>query len=231
MYTSRPNPQHNPDVITIQDPGFFASTMGYFALALLITCGGTFGGFSLLSAFPELFMNPLVFYGAFAAEILLVWTSRSWSKNLPLGYGMFVLYATLSGFTLVPILALAGAVGGVGMIMKALFASVCVFGACALYGWTTHRNLQGMGGFLMMSLLGLITVSILGIFFPWSNTMEMVVAGTGVLIFSGFTMYDLQNLQKGMYSNALVAAIHLYLDFINLFVSLLRLMLAFTSRD
>jgi len=221
------SPSH---VVEIKDPGFMSTTFGFFALALLITAGGTFSGLYLMSSNPAVFNNPLIFYGAVIVELILVFTSHAWSRNLPFGYGMFSLFAFLSGFTLVPILVFAGAAGGAALIVKALISSVSVFAAAALYGWVTHRNLQGMGGFLMMALVGVIIMSILGIFFPWNNAMEIGISGFTILLFAGFTMYDVQRLQRSEVLNPLLAAISLYLNFINLFVSMLRLLTAL-NRD
>lgn len=215
-----------PDVIQIRDANFLSSTFGFFALALLATAGGAFAGFALASSNPTLFSNPLIFYGAVIIELILVFTSHAWSRNLPFGYGMFALFAFLSGFTLVPILALAGAIGGAPMVAKALMSSVSVFAAAAIYGWVTQRNLLGMGGFLMMTLFGLIILSILGIFFPWNNTVELVISGFTVVLFAGFTMYDIQALQRSQAMNPMLAAISLYLNFINIFTSILRFMIA-----
>lgn len=213
-------------VVHVQEPGFLASVFGYFALALLVTASGTMAGFWLMGNNLALFANPVVFYGAIIAELILAFTAHSWSRKMPMGYALFALFALLSGFTLVPILAIAGATAGVSMIAKALFASVCVFAAAALYGWTTHRNLLGMGGFLFMALIGLIIVSVLGIFFPWNNTMELIISGGAILLFSGFVMYDVQMLQRTNLLNPLMGAIILYINFINLFTSILRFMLA-----
>jgi FtsH-binding integral membrane protein len=219
-----------PNAIDLKDPGFMGSVFGFFALALLITAGGTFGGFYLAGTNPELFANPVIFYGAIIVELIMAFTAHKWSRALPMGYLVFAGFALLSGFTMVPILAVAGATGGAIMIVKALFASVCVFAAAGLYGWVTKTNLLGMGGFLFMALIGLIAVSVLGIFFPWGNTMELVVSGGAILLFSGFVMYDIQVLQRTNLANPILGAIMLYISFINIFVSILRFMLAF-GRD
>lgn len=219
-----------PQTITIKDPGFMGAVFGFFALALMMTAGGTFTGFWLASSNPELFANPALFYGAIILELVMAWTAHKWSRELPLGYALFAGFALLSGFTMVPILAVAGAFGGAIMIVKALIASVCVFAAAGLYGWVTKTNLLGMGGFLFMGLIGLIVVSVLGVFFPWGNTIELVVSGAGILLFSGFVMYDIQVLQRTPLANPLLGAILLYINFINIFVSILRFMMAF-GRD
>jgi len=224
-------PNETPHALNSYESGYLASVYGYFALALLITAAGTFGGFWLAGNNPELFVNPAIFYGAIVIELILAFTAHAWSRNLPFGYGMFIVYALLSGFTLVPLLALAGATGGAMMIVKALFAATCVFVACAAYGAVTNRNILGMGGFLFMAIMGLIAISIIGIFIPWGNTMEIIVSGAGILIFSGFVMYDIQVIQRTNLASPLLGAIMLYISFIGLFANVLRFMIAFGGRD
>jgi FtsH-binding integral membrane protein len=164
------------------------------------------------------------------AELALAFTAHKWSATLPMGYWLFSLFAFLSGLTLVPILAMAGAIGGATIIMRALVASVSVFAAAALYGHVTNRNLLGMRGFLMMSLFGVIAISILGIFIPWSNSFEIIISGGIVVLFAGFTMYDIQLIKSHPGLNPLLAAILLYINFINIFTAILRLLIAFNRR-
>lgn len=222
-------PHSDPSVITVKDSSFLSTTLAFFALALMITAVGTYTGFFLISS--EMIMNPAFYYLAIIGELILVITANSWSQKLPFGYGMFALFAFLSGFTLVPILGFAGAVGGAPLIMKALISSVSVFTAAALYGWTTHRSLQGLRGFLMMSLIGILLLSLLSFFFPWNNSMELIVSSVTVLIFAGFTMVDIQNLENNYLKNPLLSAISLYLNFINLFTSIVRILIAMKGRD
>ena len=106
------------------------------------------------------------------------------------------------------------------------------FGAMSLYGYTTRRDLTGMGSFLMMGLIGLIIASIVNIFFA-SGTMSWVLSVIGVGIFTGLTAYDTQKIKEMYFGGddvavmgrkAIMGALSLYLDFINLFLQLLRLM-------
>jgi FtsH-binding integral membrane protein len=83
----------------------------------------------------------------------------------------------------------------------------------------------------MMALIGVIIMSILSIFFPWNNSMEIGISAFTIVLFAGFTMYDVQRLQRSEVQNPLLAAISLYLNFINLFVSMLRLLTALGNRD
>ncbi len=116
-------------------------------------------------------------------------------------------------------------------IARVFFITAATFGAMSLYGYTTKRDLSGMGSFLMMGLIGLIIASIVNIFLA-SSMLEFAISAIGVLVFVGLTAYDTQKI-KEMYlesdgsevmgKKALMGALSLYLDFINLFLMLLRL--------
>jgi len=121
-------------------------------------------------------------------------------------------------------------------IALTFFATSASFASLSLYGYTTKRDLSGMGTFLLMGLVGLIVASIMNLF--WMNdTFSLVIAAIGVLIFAGLTVYDTQKI-KSLYFElagsdflgkaAIMGALNLYLDFINMFLFLLRFM---GSRD
>ena len=137
-------------------------------------------------------------------------------------------YAALMGVSLATILFMyTGA-----SIAMTFFVTAGTFGAMSLYGYTTGRDLTGMGSFLFMGLIGLIIASVVGMFFA-SSQLQFVISVIGVLIFTGLTAYDSQNI-KNMYfagddgevagKKAVMGALRLYLDFINLFLYLLRFM-------
>jgi FtsH-binding integral membrane protein len=121
-------------------------------------------------------------------------------------------------------------------IALTFFATAASFASLSLYGYTTKRDLSGMGTFLLMGLVGLIVASIINLF--WMNdTFSLLIAGIGVLIFAGLTVYDTQRI-KSLYFQiagtdflgkaAIMGALQLYLDFINMFLFLLRFL---GSRD
>lgn len=140
---------------------------------------------------------------------------------------LFMIYAALLGLTLTPIfLAYTGA-----SITRVFFISAAAFGALSLYGYTTKRDLSPFGTFLIMGLIGIIIASIVNIFLA-SSAMGFVISVVGVLVFAGLTAWDTQKI-KEMYDvnddgtvagrKAVMGALTLYLDFINLFLMLLRL--------
>ena len=140
---------------------------------------------------------------------------------------VFMIYSALLGITLAPILLIyTGA-----SITKVFFISAASFGALSLWGYTTQRDLTGMGSFLIMGLFGLIIAMLVNIFLQ-SSGLDFVISAAGVLIFAGLTAWDTQKI-KEMYDvsddgtvsgrKAVMGALSLYLDFINLFLMLLRL--------
>ena len=140
---------------------------------------------------------------------------------------MFMLYAGLLGLMLSSIFLVYTGTS----ITRVFFISAASFGALSLYGYTTQRDLSAMGSFLTMGLIGLIIASLVNMFLQ-SGMMSFVISCVGVLIFAGLTAWDTQKI-KEMYSpmddgtiagrKAVMGALSLYLDFINIFMFLLRL--------
>ena len=121
-------------------------------------------------------------------------------------------------------------------VARVFFITAATFGSLSLYGYTTKKSLSGMGSFLFMGLIGLIIASIVNIFMQ-SSMMEFVISVIGVLIFAGLTAYDTQKIKQMYFEGhgtealsklSIMGALKLYLDFINMFLFLLRL---FGSRD
>ena len=145
----------------------------------------------------------------------------------PMALMLFLLYAGLLGLMLSTIFLQYTGVS----ITRIFFISAASFGALSLWGYTTQRDLTPLGSFLAMGLIGLLLVMLVN-FFIHSSGLEFVFSAVGVLIFAGFTAYDTQMI-KELYDpmddgtiagrKAVMGALRLYLDFINLFIFLLRL--------
>ena len=142
-------------------------------------------------------------------------------------FTLFMIYAGLLGVTLSSVLLVyTGA-----SIARVFFISAASFGALSLWGYTTQRDLSGFGTFLIMGLFGIIIASLVNIFLR-SSGLEWMISVIGVGVFAGLTAYDTQRI-KEMYDvnddgtvagrKAVMGALSLYLDFINLFLMLLRL--------
>ncbi len=172
-------------------------------------------------------------------------TPLSWVVMLaPLGFVMFFsyklnsisaakaksylwIYSALMGLSLSFIfIAYTGA-----SVARIFFISASTFGAMSLYGYSTKKDLSGMGSFLMMGLIGLIIASLVNIFLK-SSALEFALSAIGVLIFIGLTAYDTQRIKQAYYHTsdeeslgkmAVMGALSLYMDFINLFLMMLRM--------
>jgi len=167
------------------------------------------------------------------AQIALV-VAISWGINrinASVALGLFFVYAASLGVTIGLIVT---AYTGESVVTAFLSASA-MFGAAAIYGAVTKRSLAGLGGYLFMGLIGLIVASVLNLFLG-NNALSWVIAVVGVVIFTALTAYDVQRIQSGdlaartgsMEKAAVIGALSLYLDFINLFLFMLRL---FGGRD
>jgi FtsH-binding integral membrane protein len=189
------------------------------------TVGGQITG---LTPFGQMLFNPVVAIGLFLATLGLVFfMSFRVDKLQPTtALGLFMVYAALLGLMLSTIfVTYTGA-----SITRTFFISAASFGALSLYGYTTQRDLSAIGSFLVMGLFGIILASIVNIFLK-SSGLEFIISVAGVLIFAGLTAWDTQRI-KEMYDvnddgsvsgrKAVMGALSLYLDFINLFLFLLR---------
>ena len=159
----------------------------------------------------------LVFFVSFRIDRLQVGTALT----------LFMLYAGLLGLALSSIFLTYTGVS----ITRVFFISAASFGALSLWGYTTQRDLSGMGSFLMMGVVGICLAMLVNIFLK-STQLDFIISCIGVLCFAGLTAYDTQKI-KEMYDvhedgtitgrKAVMGALSLYLDFINLFLFLLRL--------
>ncbi len=173
-------------------------------------------------------MSGLGWIVALAPIGLVLWLSMGINRlSTTAAQGIFWAYAALVGLSLTSIFLLYTGES----IARAFFVTAGTFGAMSIYGYTTKRDLTGMGSFLMMGLIGLIIASIVNMFLG-SEGLAFATSVIGVLIFVGLTAYDTQKL-KGMYyqvaGNAealtkvsIMGALSLYMDFINIFMYLLR---------
>jgi uncharacterized protein len=173
--------------------------------------------------------SEVVFYGLLIAELLLVIVLSATINRMSavMAYGVFFLYAALNGITFSVIL-LAFTATSIG---TTFLVTAATFGTMSVLGYTTRRDLSGLGGLLSMALIGLIIASVVNLFWA-DSTLYWLITYAGVLIFVGLTAYDTQKL-KAMATNvdtesgqkaAVLGALALYLDFINLFLMLLRIM-------
>lgn len=216
------NPEISGSISATTKSAFYNKVFSLFGLAILVTGAGVYAGFNYF--FDYFAANPMLMFGVFIVELILIFTSRMWSKTEGLNYLLFAFFTFLSGLTLVPLLGIyILEFNGFDIIYRAMFASTAVFLAAGLVGRSIQRPLTGLAGFLFMALIGMIIVGLLGIFFPWGSTGEMIFSGLGVIIFSLYAVVDINMLRHYPDDEYIHAAMALYLDFFNLFIYILRL--------
>jgi len=173
--------------------------------------------------------NPVLFFGLMIAELgLVVFLSARVLKMSPAAAaGSFIVYAGLNG-VLFSVIFLAYTATSVA---TTFFITAGMFGALALFGTVTKRSLAGIGSFVSMGLIGLILAMVVGMFVH-SDGLQFAISIIGVIVFTGLTAWDAQRLKamaaatpEGHVENlAIIGALRLYLDFVNLFLFLLRFM-------
>jgi hypothetical protein len=173
--------------------------------------------------------NRLLYWGLFIGQLGIVFYLSARVDRIAANTAamLFIAYSVLTGVTFSFILMVFTRES----IASTFLVTAGMFGAMAVYGTTTKRSLAGWGQFLFMGLIGVVLASIVGIF--WQNSaFQFVLAFIGVIVFTGLAAYDAQRLKQmalatsagQIGSYAIVGALALYLDFINLFLMLLRFM-------
>jgi hypothetical protein len=174
----------------------------------------------------------IVFFGLIIAQLALVFmiSGRIHKMQASTATLMFVVYSALNGATLSAIFLAYAA----STITSTFFVCSATFVACSIYGYTTRRDLTSMGGFLTMGLIGIVIASLVNMFFQ-SGALSTIISYVGVLVFIGLTAYDTQDIKNmalaqpddldagALRKGAILGALKLYLDFINLFLMLLRI--------
>ena len=231
----RPTIAARPGTAAVIDEGlrsYMLKVYNYMGLGLVVTglvayftsqwAVSSPGNAELLYASPlawVIMLSPLAF--------VLVLSFGINKLSVPAAQGVFWAFAAVMGLSLSSIfLVYTG-----GSIAKVFFITAATFGAMSLYGYTTKRDLTGVGNFLFMGLIGLIIAMVVNIFLQ-STMLEFAISAIGVLIFVGLTAYDTQKIKESysashgaevLAKGAIMGALSLYLDFINLFLMLLRL--------
>lgn len=202
----------------------------WMAMALVLTGATAYGVATTPGVLMTLYSNQLLFWGLIIAEFALVVGISAAINRLSLTTAtlMFVLYSVINGATMSSIFMIYT----MSSIASVFFITAGTFAVMAIVGYTTKKDLTSMGKILLMALIGIIIATIVNIFVK-SSGLEMIVSYLGVLIFVGLTAYDSQKIKQmlqmapdageGAQKLALLGALSLYLDFINLFIYLLRI--------
>jgi len=209
--------------------GFLRGVYGWMCAGLALTALTAWLVAGTPALVHALAANRLMFWGLIIAQFGIVLALSVRVQRLAPGTAslLFVAYSILTGVTIsFVLLAFTG-----DSVATTFLVSAGMFGALALYGTTTRRDLTGWGSFFFMGLIGLVLASVVGMF--WHNdALQFIISFIGVIVFTGLTAYDAQRLkvmalsmpEGGTGAYQIVGALALYLDFINLFLFLLRFM-------
>ena len=209
---------------------FISLVFGWMSIALTITAATAFYALYTGSIINLIRENTIFFYGLIIGELLLVFSLGGMIHRMSLTTAMaiFLFYACLNGLTL----SLLFLIYSMGSIVSTFLITAGTFAVMALYGYTTKSDLTKLGNLLFMALIGLILASLVNYFLN-SSTLYWITTYAGVLIFTGLVAYDTQKIKEmhtaveegsETYTKmAIIGALKLYLDFINLFIYLLRI--------
>ena len=211
-------------------PALMRKVFVWMTLALAITGLTAYGVATSPTILSLIFSSKVTFFGLIIAEFALVFAISGAINRLSLSTAtmLFILYSVIIGATLSSIFFAFS----VATISKVFFITAGTFGAMALVGYTTKTDLTSMGKLLFMALLGIIIASVVNMFVA-SSGLDLILSYVGVLVFVGLTAYDTQKIKQmcqaapdageSAQKLALIGALSLYLDFINLFLYLLRI--------
>lgn len=209
---------------------FITKVYNWMALALLVTGLVAYFTASSPSMTSAIVSSKLVFYGLLIGELLLVIYLTSAIKRLSqnMAIAVFMIYSILNGLTMSVIFLVYTS----SSISTTFLVTAGTFGAMSLYGYYTKKDLTSIGNMAMMALIGIIIASIVNMFLQ-NEMMYWIITYLGVAVFVGLTAYDTQKLkeigsrgfvnEEGMEKMSILGALTLYLDFINLFLFLLRI--------
>jgi hypothetical protein len=204
----------------------------YMAIGLALTGLAAYGTYSMAVSNPAfaqaIYGGPLRWVIILAPLAMVFFLSfRIHKMSVTAAQTTFWIYAAMVGLSLSSIFLVYTAQS----ITQVFFITAASFGGLSLFGYTTKRDLSGMGSFLFMGLIGIILASLVNIWLA-SSALQFAVSVIGVLVFAGLTAYDTQQIKEMYYANddgtvagrkAVMGALRLYLDFINLFLMLLQL--------
>lgn len=209
---------------TVNRNGYLPSVLRTFAISLGIAFIGTMVG---------VFVPPAMFLPLVILEIGMLIFAFFLRRKKMISYSFLFVFTFISGITTYPIVSHYLMTIGPNPVLLALASTTTVFTGIAIYASTTKRDFTFLGGMLMAALLALIAVSIFSIFWPLSSTGMLAFSFIGVLVFSGYVLFDFNRMKHyGVSAEEVpLMALNLYLDFINLFINILRIFGILGSRD
>ncbi|MFE6798092.1 Bax inhibitor-1/YccA family protein [Paenibacillus chitinolyticus] len=213
--------------MTYSHQGSLSHILRTFALSLLISFVGMLVG--------AMIVPPSIIPLFIVVELVMIVTAiifRMRGKNI--GYGFLYAFTAISGVTMYPVIMAYGSMIGANLVSGAFLATAVIFGGLAWYAARSEKDFSFLGGFLFAATIGLILMGVLSLFVNFGSTLNLLLSVGGILIFSGWVLYDVAQYREGVAAEEVpLAAMNLYLDFINLFLYILRFIASIVgiSRD
>lgn len=203
---------------------FMPSILRTFALSL---------AFAVLGMMAGVFVPPALFLPLAIFEVGMLLFAFFLRRKKAISYTFLYVFTFISGITTYPIVSNYIATSGANTVLLALGTTATVFTGLAVYATKTKRDLSFLGGMLLAALLALVAISIFNLIWPLSSTGMLAYSFVGVLVFSGYVLFDFNRMKRyGVSAEEVpLMALNLYLDFINLFISLLRIFGILSSKD
>ncbi len=203
---------------------FIKQTYQLFAASLLAGAAGAYLGMGIAAVSQY-------YWGFVILEFALLF-GLMFSKNKPgLNLVMLFGFAFVSGLTLSVIIGHFVAAGAGSIVANAFILTTVAFGALSMFAMNTTRDFTMMGKMLFVTLIVVVVGSLLNAFWLHNPWMQMGIASVSAILFSAFILYDTQNIIRGNYQSPVDGAVALYLDFINLFTSLLQILGIFGNEE
>ena len=203
---------------------FVKLTYVFFGASLFFAFVGAVIGFYNLQFVVE---NRMMLFVVEIAALFGLMFSRS---KPGLNIAMLFIFTLLAGVVATPLIYMVAAKSGVEAVMMAFAMTTIVFGMMSIFGIRTRKDLASMGKMLFIALLVVIACSLVNLLFLESSMFQVLISSVAVILFSVYVAYDTQNIIRGLYDSPVDAAISLYLDFYNIFMSLLSL-IGLSNRD
>lgn len=204
---------------------FLRQTYQLFASSLLAGTVGAYVGLGVAEFVSSWYILLVI------VEFALLFGVYATKRKAGINLLMLFAFTFMTGLTLAPLLSkILGMAGGASIVANAFMLTTFIFAGLSIYAMSTKTNYMNIGKGLMIALIIVIIASIVNIFLG-SPVLHIIISSISALIFSAFILYDTQNIVSGNYETPIEGAIALYLDFLNLFISLLQILGIVNSND
>jgi modulator of FtsH protease len=209
-------PAYGAELATGQRSALMGKVLSLLGFAFVFTAGGALIGIML---------GPAAFFVSIVGTLGTLFALMAFRERSPLNLGLLYGFATFEGMALGLILMRYVSAGMGGVVVNAAVTTAVVTIAAGAYGYTTKRDLTGLGGFLLIGLIGVVVASLIGIFVQ-SPALYIGIAAVSVLLFTGLLVFDLNRVARARGATegtAIMLTVSVYLDIVNLFLALLRI--------